>query len=223
MKFSIITLFPEMFHGVLNLSILGRGQKRGALKFQFLNLRDYGIGKHQVVDDRPFGGGVGMVLRADVLTKAVKTLLKGKSKPKILLMSASGKPFIQKDAKRLSKERQLVIICGHYEGVDQRFIDKYVTEEISIGDFVLTGGEIAAMAVMDSISRLIPKVLTKKEALIQESFENNLLEYPQFTRPQVFEKIKVPDILVSGNHQAVDKWRHQKQVENTAKIRPDLK
>ena len=230
MKVSIITLFPEVFEPILNSSILKRAQKKGLVKFELINLRNFGEGRHQVVDDRPYGGGAGMVLKADVLSKAVSHLLlavsqklKAKSqKLKIILTSASGTPYKQKKAMELSKLDHVVIVCGHYEGVDQRFIEKYVDEEISIGDYVLTGGEIPAMAIVDSITRLIPGVLEKPEATIDESFSENLLEYPHYTRPEEFEGEKVPKVLLSGNHAEIKKWRTQKSIEKTKKIRPDL-
>ncbi len=218
MKFSIITLFPEVFEPILNSSILKRAQKKGLVEFELTNLRNFGEGKHQIVDDRPYGGGAGMVLRADILAKAVHKV----RSHKIILMSASGKPYKQAKAREFSKLKHLIIVCGHYEGVDQRFIDKYVDEEISIGDYVLTGGEIPAMAIIDSITRLIPGVLKKPEATIDESFSEGLLEYPQYTRPEEFEGKKVPEILLSGNHAEIKKWRAQKSLEKTKKIRPDL-
>ena len=218
MKLSIITLFPEVFHPILNSSILKRAQEKGLVNFKLINLRDFGEGKHQQVDDRPYGGGAGMVLRADILTKAVHKV----RSHKIILMSASGKPYKQTKAREFSKLKHLIIVCGHYEGIDQRFIDKYVDEEISIGDYVLTGGEVPAMVIIDSITRLIPGVLQKPEAIINESFSEGLLEYPQYTRPEEFEGEKVPEVLLSGNHAEIKKWRSQKSLEKTKKIRPDL-
>lgn len=236
MKISIITLFPEVFEPILNSSILKRAQKKGLVEFELINLRDFGEGRHQVVDDRPYGGGAGMVLKADVLAKALQkatgdrqqgTVKTKKLSPvtcnlKTILMSASGTPYKQKASNELSKLDHLVIVCGHYEGVDQRFIDKYVNEEISIGDYILTGGEIPAMVIVDSVTRLIPGVLEKPEAIIDESFSENLLEYPHYTRPEEFEGEKVPETLLSGNHAEIKKWRAQKSLEKTKKIRPDL-
>lgn len=220
MKISIITLFPEMFDGVLNTSILGRAQKKELVEFKIINLRDYGEGNHKTVDDKSFGGGVGMVLKADVLAKSVSSIRGDGSR--VILTSASGKKFDQIKAKELARREDIIIVCGHYEGVDQRFIERYVDEEISIGDFVLTGGEIPAMTIADSIVRLIPGVLEKEEAIQYESFENNLLEYPHYTRPQNFEGLEVPKVLISGNHQEIDLWRRKKAWEKTKKIRPDL-
>lgn len=220
MKISIITLFPEVFDPILNSSILKRAQAKGKIEFELINLRDFGEGRHKVVDGRPYGGGVGMVLRADILAKAISSIVNRKSL--IVLMSASGKPYNQKRARELSKLNHLIVVCGHYEGVDQRFIDKYVDEEISIGDCVLTGGEIPAMVIVDSIVRLIPGVLEKPEATENESFSENLLEGPQYTRPEEFEDQKVPDVLLSGNHAEIEKWRKEKSLEKTKKVRPDL-
>ncbi len=224
MKISIITLFPEVFEPILNSSILKRAKQKNKVSFELINLRDFGEGKHKIVDDRPYGGGAGMILKAAILAKAL---------PKnghIVLTSASGKPYKQAKAKEFSKLDHLVIVCGHYEGVDQRFIDKYVDEEISIGDYVLTGGEIPAMVIIDSITRLIPGVLEKPEAIENESFSNytldarryTLLEYPHYTRPEVFEGKKVPKVLLSGNHGEIAKWRTQKSLAKTKKVRPDL-
>ena len=228
MKISIITLFPEVFDPILNTSILKRAQKKGLVEFELVNLRDFGEGKHQVVDDRPYGGGVGMILRADILAKAitkVRSHIGSGNTVKVILTSASGTPYKQQAARRLSKLNHLIIICGHYEGVDQRFIDKYASEEISIGDYVLTGGEIPAMVIADSIVRLIPGVLEKPEATENESFSNytldakryTLLEHPQYTRPEVFEGEKVPAVLLSGNHEQIAKWRQEKSIEKTKK------
>lgn len=211
-----------MFEPFINLSILGRAQKRKAIEINLIDLRQFGIGRHLVVDGRPYGGGVGMVLRGDILAKALNSVGKKSSKTKVVLMSAKGQVFNQQKAKELSKYSDVIIVCGHYEGVDQRFIDKYVDVEVSMGDFVLTGGEIPALAVLDSISRLVKGVLIKEEALVSESFEDGLLEYPQYTRPESFEKKKVPEVLLSGNHQEVEKWREEKRVELTKKLRPDL-
>lgn len=211
-----------MFGPILNTSILGRAQKKLKVAFEFINLREFGQGKHQVVDGRPYGGGAGMILRADILAKALKKTTGSRQQAKVILTSASGKPYKQADARRFSKLNHLIIICGHYEGVDQRFIDKFVDSEISIGDYVLTGGEISAMIIIDSITRLIPGVLEKPEAVEDESFTENLLEGPQYTRPDDFEGKKVPEILLSGNHGEVMKWRKEKSLEKTRQIRPDL-
>lgn len=244
MKISIITLFPEVFDPILNSSILKRAQAKNKIEFELINLREFGEGKHQVVDGRPYGGGAGMILRADILTKALTKATGNRQqvedselppkafrlKPKTILTSASGKPYKQKDAQRLSKLDHLVIVCGHYEGVDQRFIDNYIDEEISIGDYVLTGGEIPAMVIVDSITRLIPDVLKKPEATQEESFSNftlnakryTLVEYPHYTRPDVFEGKMVPGILKSGDHKAVENWRREEGFKKTKKVRPDL-
>src|SRR3989344_2092537 len=228
MIISIITLFPEMFDKILNTSILKRAQAKGKVKFKLINLREFGEGKHQIVDGRPYGGGAGMVLRADILARAVSSVVNRKSSTKnetrkTILTSASGKPYKQAKARQLSQFDHVIIICGHYEGVDQRFIEKYVTEEISIGDYVLTGGEIPAMIIADSIVRLLPGVLKKEDATIDESFTDpNLLEHPQYTRPEEFEGKKVPDILLSGNHGEIAKWRKEQSLKKTKKIRPDL-
>lgn len=225
MKVSIITLFPEVFDPILNSSILKRAQQKVKVYFELINLRGFGEGKHQVVDDKPYGGGAGMILKADVLAKAIKSitlLTRSRQQCETILMSASGKPYKQDLAKKFSKLEHLIIICGHYEGVDQRFIDKYVDEEISIGDYVLTGGEIPAMVIIDSVVRLIPGVLEKPEATINESFSKNLLEYPQYTRPESWEALTVPKVLLSGNHEQIKRWREKKSLSRTKKIRPDL-
>src|SRR3990167_979566 len=218
MKITILTLFPEMFPPILNLSILGRGQKKGLVEFNVLNIRDFATDKHKTVDDSPYGGGIGLVFKADVLVSAIKSVVKGC----VVLTSASGTPFKQSTAQELSQLDHLILVCGHYEGVDQRFIDKYVNCELSIGDYVLTGGEIPAMAIADAVTRLIPGVLEKPEAVAKESFVNNLLEHPQYTRPEEFEGDRVPAILLSGNHQEVEKWRSEESLKKTKQVRPDL-
>lgn len=220
MKITFITLFPEIFPTFLNFSILKRAQQKGLVKFEVVNLRQFGKGVHKSVDDRPYGGGTGMILRPDVLSAALAKTKTNNSK--IILTSASGIPFKQNNARTLSEEKDLIIICGHYEGIDQRFIDKYVDEEISIGDYVLTGGELPALVIADSITRLLPGVLEKEEATIQESFESHLLENPHFTRPSVFEGLQVPKVLSSGNHQQIKDWRVKKALEITKLKRPDL-
>lgn len=222
MQITILTLFPDIFPDFLNFSILKRAQEKKLFSYQVINIRDFGEGKHQIVDDKPFGGGAGMVLKADVLTKALKSIKYDPSTTRIIMTSASGRLFNQETAQELSKVDHIIIICGHYEGVDERFVKKYITDELSIGDFVLTGGEIPALLLIDSITRLIPGVLNKESSLTEESFNNGLLEYPQYTRPELFEDEKVPDVLLSGNHQKIDEYRQQQSQEKTQKNRPDL-
>jgi tRNA (guanine37-N1)-methyltransferase len=223
MKITVITLFPKLIEEILSTSIIGRASKKGLVEYQIVDLRQFGEGIHQVVDGRPYSGGPGMLLRADILTKALKSVYPKKSKNiSVILTSAAGKTFNQQKAKKLLNFKELIIVCGHYEGVDQRFVDKYVDEEISIGDFVLTGGELPAMMVADAVIRLIPGVLKKDEATLNESFSENLLEYPQYTRPENFEGLKVPEILLSGNHQKIADWQKEKSKEITKKVRPDL-
>lgn len=231
MKIYILTLFPEMFDGIFDHSIIARATNKKLVSISLINIRDFGEGRHKVVDDSPYGGGAGMVLKADVLAKAVKKLkIKNKQslrsgelqKSKTILTSASGTPYKQYKARELAKLKELVIICGHYEGVDERFIKNYVDEQISIGDYVLTGGEIPAMVIVDSVVRLISGVLQKEEATINESFTENLLEGPQYTKPREFEGSKIPEILLSGDHAEIAKWRKQKSLEKTKKQRPDL-
>lgn len=221
MFISIITLFPEMFEPVLSHSILGRAQKKNLIVFELINLRQFGEGVHKQVDDRPYGGGVGLVFKANILVKALKSI-KRETKSLVILTSASGEKYTQNKAKMLNSFDQLIIICGHYEGIDQRFIDKYVDLELSIGDYVLTGGEIPAMVIADSVTRLIKGVLEKEEATQKESFEEGLLEHPHYTRPEEFEGLKVPEVLLSGNHQKVEEWRKKQALKRTKTIRPDL-
>lgn len=223
MKITILTLFPNMFDGPFRESILKHAQEKNLLEINFINIRDFGEGKHKVVDDRPYGGGVGMVMRVDILDKAIQAVKDAKlntTEQKVVLLDARGKTFRQSVAKDFSHLKHLILLCGHYEGVDERVRD-LIDETISIGDFVLTGGEIPAMLIVDSVARLIPGVL-KEQATDIESFSTNLLEFPQYTNPREYNGIAVPDVLLSGNHKAIEKWR-QEQAENiTHKNRPDL-
>lgn len=234
MKITILTLFPQMVEVLSKESILGRGQKAGVVEINTINIRDFGIGKHKTVDDTPYGGGAGMVLKPDVIVPAIKEAKKQNKKAKVILMTPQGKIFSQKSAKELAKEKGLILVCGHYEGFDERIRD-YVDDEISIGDYVLTGGELAAMVVTDAVARLIPGVLGKEESHQEESFSirnslagqakletRNLLEYPQYTRPEEFEGKVVPAILLSGNHAEIEKWRKKQSIERTKLKRPDL-
>lgn len=221
MKIFILTLFPEMLAPILKMSILGRAQKKGLVDFELINIRDFGLGTRKIVDARPYGGGAGMILKADVLAAALKSIPKYK-KSRVIVTSASGKVFKQKSAREYAKLPELIIVCGHYEGIDQRFIDKFCDEEVSIGDFVLTGGELPALVITDAITRLLPGVLQKTEATIDESFTEGLLEYPHYTRPEIFEDIPTPTVLLSGDHSKVKKWREEQSRQKTKKIRPDL-
>jgi tRNA (guanine37-N1)-methyltransferase len=222
LRFDIITIFPDMFTAVTHHSIIKRAQEKKKVAIHIHNLRDYAADqKRRSVDDRPFGGGPGMVLAPQPLFDAIKKI-KGRRKVHVIFTSPSGKPFSQPHAKRLTKHKNLIIICGHYEGVDERVRHKLVDEEISIGDYVLTGGEIPAMVIIDAVARLVPGVLGKAESLEQESFESNMLEGPQYTRPANFRGLKVPDVLLSGNHKAIEAWRKEEALHKTTAIRPDL-
>lgn len=222
MKIDILTLFPEMFSPI-QTSIIGRAKEKKLLEINLINYRDYSKDKQKHVDDTPYGGGAGMVIKPEPIYDAYQDL---KSKTdckssKVIYMSPKGKLFDQKMAKELSKEEHLIIICGHYEGVDERLLEEIVDEEISIGDYVLTGGELPAMCLVDAVSRNIEGVLSEGSAF-DESFSNGLLEYPQYTRPEVFIGREVPKVLLSGNHAEVDKWRLEKSIEITRERRPDL-
>ncbi len=223
MIFDILTLFPEMFDGVLNSSMLGRAADKGILEFNAVNIRDFADNKHNRVDDAPYGGGRGMVMQAPPIYSAFKSIEEKRgTKPHLIYMSPKGKVLTQKDAIRLSKMQNIAILCGHYEGIDQRIIDEIVDEEISIGDYVLTGGELPAMVLIDTISRMIDGVLSNEDSFTDESHFNGLLEYPHYTRPPEFHGMTVPDVLLSGNHAEIEKWRKKKSLEVTQKYRPDL-
>ncbi len=222
MKFDVLTLFPEMF-SPLGQSITGKAVEKNLIDINLVNIRDFSENKHNKVDDTPYGGGAGMVMMPDVVYRAYQSVDKNlkENKAKVIYMSPQGKTLNQKKVEELSKEQHLIILCGHYEGIDQRVIDKIVDEEISIGDYVLTGGEIPAMVLIDSVSRYVEGVLNK-ESIEEESFSNGLLEYPQYTRPEVFEGMKVPDVLLSGHHENIDTWRKEQALKMTKKKRPDL-
>lgn len=232
MKISILTLFPDMFTGPFDHSIIKRAKEKGLIEIEYINIRDFGEGKHKIVDDTEYGGGVGMLLKVDVVHKAINHAKETFSqqwnnetiKQSVVLMSAAGKTYNQSVAKEYSQLDHLIVICGHYEGIDDR-IKHYIDEEISIGDFVLTGGEIPAMLLTDSVTRLIKGVLPEG-ATEDESFsENNdetLLEYPHYTKPQVYENHEVPEILLSGDHKKIAAWRHEQAINRTQKLRPDL-
>lgn len=217
MIFHLITLFPEVFPPIVNSSILKRAQKNDLVSFKYINPRDFTTDSYHTVDDKPYGGGPGMVMKVEPIVKAIDSL---KSKPYVILTSASGKKFNQKMAIALSKKKAIAIVCGHYEGVDAR-VEKYVDEVISIGNYVLTGGEIPALILIDSIARLIPGVI-KETSPLDESFSDNLLEYPQYTRPEVFKSLKVPKVLLSGHHKEIDKWRREQSLKRTRKYHPEL-
>lgn len=218
MKFDVLTLFPEMF-SPLKQSILGKAEEKGLININLINIRDFSKDKHKKVDDTPYGGGAGMVIRSDVVYDAYTSIKDDKAK--IIYLSPQGKTLNQQKVEELSKQEHLILICGHYEGIDQRVLDELEVEEISIGDYVLTGGELPAMVLIDSVSRYIEGVLAK-ESIEEESFSNNLLEYPQYTRPEEFMGRKVPEVLLSGHHENIRKWRYEKQLEITKQKRPDL-
>lgn len=219
MKFDILTLFPEMFEP-LKASVIGKAVQKEQIDINLINIRDFSKDKHKKVDDTPYGGGAGMVMKPDVVYQAYQSIQKDK-KAKVIYMSPQGKTLNQQKVEELSKESHLIVLCGHYEGIDQRVLDKIVDEEISIGDYVLTGGEIPAMVLIDSVSRYVEGVLNQ-ESIREESFSKGMLEYPQYTRPEVFEGESVPEILLSGHHEKIERWRREKSWEMTKKKRPDL-
>lgn len=218
MKFDVLTLFPEMFDSIKQ-SIIGKAIEKDLININLVNIRDFSKDKHRKVDDTPYGGGAGMVIRPDVVYDACLSVKDENSK--VIYMSPQGTVLNQKKIVSLSKEQHLILLCGHYEGIDQRVLDEIVDEEISIGDYVLTGGELPAMVLIDSVSRYVEGVISS-ESTSEESFSTNLLEYPQYTRPEIFNGKKVPDVLLSGNHENIRKWREEKSLENTYKKRPDL-
>lgn len=223
MKIDVLTLFPEMFSGVFNDSILKRAQERGAVELNTVNFRDFSTNKHKKVDDYPYGGGAGMLLAPQPIFDAVESVCQNtKNKPRIILMCPQGERFTQAKAEELAKEEHLIFICGHYEGFDERIREHLVTDELSLGDYVLTGGELAAMVMTDAVVRLLPDVLGKQESHENDSFSMGLLEFPQYTRPVDFRGMMVPPVLTSGNHKEIEKWRHEQSLYRTYTRRPDL-
>ncbi len=222
MRIDVITLFPGMFAGPLSESIIGRAIERGLVSVNVVNLRDFCAGKHRQADDKPYGGGAGMVLMAEPIFKAVESLSQQSSLKKIILTSAQGVLFNQEKARELAREKDVVIICGRYEGVDERVAAGLGAEEISIGDYVLTGGELPALVLIDAICRLIPDVVGSPESLEQDSFSGGLLGYPQYTRPPEFRGMEVPEVLVSGHHAEISKWRRRESIRKTFNNRREL-
>lgn len=224
MNFHILTLFPEMIETGLNHSVIKRALESNIINLNTVNIRDFSKNKHKKVDDYCYGGGAGMILQPQPVYDAFLSIKNKVENPnlKVIYLSPQGKVFNQKMAFELSKEKDIVFLCGHYEGIDQRVLDKIVTDEVSIGDFILTGGELATMVIIDSVSRLIPNVLGNEDSFMDESFSNNLLEHPQYTRPFEFENMKVPEVLLSGHHKNIQIWKKRQSLINTAKKRPDL-
>lgn len=223
MNYHILTLFPEMVLEGLNTSIIGRAVERGTISINAINIRDYAMNKHKQVDDYPYGGGAGMVMQPGPVCDSYEELCRKLCRrPRVLYMTPQGKVFNQSIARELAKEEDLVFLCGHYEGIDERALSLIVTDCLSIGDYVLTGGELPAMVMIDCISRLVPGVLSNEESAEIESFHDNLLEYPQYTRPEEFRGMKVPEVLLSGHHKNIETWRRRESIKRTLERRPDL-
>ena len=223
MNYHVLTLFTEMIDNGMNTSITGRAITKGLLSLEAINIRDFAFNKHQKVDDYPYGGGAGMLMQAEPVYLSYESIAEriGR-KPRVIFLTPQGKTFNQDMAKEFALEEDLVFLCGHYEGIDERVLEEIVTDYVSIGDYVLTGGELPAMVMMDSISRMVPGVLNNQESGETESFSGNLLEYPQYSRPEEWHGKKVPEVLLSGHHANVDKWRREQSIIRTAKWRPDL-
>ena len=219
MKFNVLTLFPEMFEPIKE-SILKKAQENKVIEINLINIRDFSKNKHKKVDDYPYGGGAGMLIRPDVVYDAYQSI-ENKDTAKVIYLSPQGKVLTQNKVKELSKHENLILLCGHYEGIDERVLEEIVDEEISIGDYVLTGGEIPAMVLIDSVSRFVEGVINE-ESTNEESFSNGLLEYPQYTRPEIFLNKKVPDVLLSGHHSNIENWRKEQSIKNTKNKRPEL-
>lgn len=224
MNYYIMTLFPEMFPGIMDASILGRGGEKGLICWETFNIRDYTLDKHSKVDDYPYGGGAGMVMQAEPVYRCYQAVCGtiGRKPKRVVYLTPQGKVFDQSVAEELAGEEELVFLCGHYEGIDERVLEEIVTDPISLGDYVLTGGELPAMVMMDTISRLVPGVLGNGDSADTESFSDGLLEYPQYTRPAEILGRKVPEVLLSGHHEKIEAWRREKSLERTRQFRPDL-
>lgn len=221
MKFIILTIFPEAFESYFHVSLIKRALAKKFIRIETRNLRDWTRDQHKTVDGRPYGGGVGMVMRVDIIDRALKALKSKNKNAKVILLTPQGKTLDQKLVKKLASHKTLILVCGRYEGFDER-IRKLVDMEISIGDYILTGGEIPALAVLDAVARLVPGVVGKFESTVNESFSEKMLEYPQYTRPELYKKMKVPKVLLSGNHAKVEEWRKTEALKRTKKRRPDL-
>lgn len=224
MKYHVMTLFPEMIEQGMDTSILKRAREKGLIELNAVNIRDYTLERHGKVDDYPYGGGAGMVMQAEPIFRCYQAIIpNSKKSPRVIYLTPQGEAFNQRLAEEYSKEDELIFLCGHYEGVDERVLEEIVTDYVSIGDYVLTGGELPAMVIMDAVARLVPGVLNNEDSAVTESFgEEGLLEYPQYTRPEEILGKKVPEILLSGHHAKVEKWRHEQAVERTRLRRPDL-
>jgi len=222
MKFDILSIFPEMFAPLINYGIIGRAVKGGLIEINLVNIRDFGEGPHLMTDDRPFGGGDGMVMKPEPIFRALESIPRVKGDRKVILLTPQGQLFDQAIARRLTKLKQIVLVCGRYEGVDERVRSTYVDMELSIGDYILTGGELPAMIIVEVVSRLVPGVLGGVRSNLEESFEDYLLEYPQYTRPRVFQGEAVPSVLLSGDHGRIQLWRRNQSIKRTLERRPDL-
>lgn len=225
MNFHVLTLFPDMVRNGLNTSILGRASENGYIHIEAVDIRDFTLDKHKKVDDYPYGGGAGMLMQAQPVYDAflhVANHLRSRRRPRVIYVTPVGKTFDQRMAQELAEEEDLIFLCGHYEGVDERVLEEIVTDHISIGDYVLTGGELPAMVMIDAISRLVPGVLKNEESAVTESFTDNLLEYPQYSRPEIWHEKKVPEVLLSGHHAKIEEWRLLQSIERTKTYRPDL-
>jgi len=229
MNFYVMTLFPEMIEQGLNTSIIGRAMEKELLSIKAVNIRDYTLDKHKRVDDYPYGGGAGMLMAVEPVVRTynairedIQTKTGNTERPRVVYVTPWGKPFHQEMAREFAKEENLVFLCGHYEGIDERALEEVATDFVSIGDYVLTGGELPAMVMIDAISRLLPGVLNNKDSAEYESFAGNLLEHPQYTRPEVYNGRKVPDVLLSGHHANIEKWKKEQSLLRTQKYRPDL-
>lgn len=222
MKIHILTLFPAMFTGPLTESIIKRATEKGLVEIVLHNIRDYAVDRHRTTDDTPYGGGAGMVMKVEPLTACLEAVLAANPAGRVIMTTPRGKPFTQRMAEDLAREEGLVIVCGRYEGVDERVRELFDADEISLGDFVMTGGEIAAMAMTDAVTRLVPGVLGSAESAAADSFSDGLLEYPHYTRPPEFRGLSVPEVLLSGNHREIDRWRRCQSLARTLRERPDL-
>ncbi|HDI78593.1 MAG TPA: tRNA (guanosine(37)-N1)-methyltransferase TrmD [Desulfobacteraceae bacterium] len=222
MRFDILTLFPEVFSGLISSGVLGRAVKKGILEINLINIRDFGCGPHKIVDDRPFGGGAGMVMKVSPIYRALRSIDRVDGRSVVIMLSPQGDLFDQDMARELLSFKQIVLICGRYEGVDERVRLYYVDREISIGDYILSGGELAAMVIIDVVGRLIPGVLHSKDSLNEETLSNGLLKYPQYTRPREFDGKKVPEVLLSGDHERIKRWRRKESLKRTLLRRSEL-